>query len=62
MNNPIGGQSKPAPELDYGQAIRHAVRSIIDADLGLEETRTAIMSLIESEFHLTHYQPGEPSA
>lgn len=42
--------------MTYAEAFRHAVYAIIEADLPLEETRTAVMSLIPKEHHLTHHQ------
>lgn len=37
--------------------IRAAVYAIIDADLSLTETRTAVMALIPKEHHVAHAQP-----
>jgi len=40
-----------------GADIRHAVHAIIDADLTLQETRDAVMSLIPEEYHVEPYGP-----
>lgn len=38
----------------YTEAIHAAVYAIIDADLSLTETRTAVMALIPKEHHVQH--------
>lgn len=43
--------------MTYLEALRHAVHTIIDADLTATETRTATLSLIPKEFHVAHRQP-----
>lgn len=35
------------------EAVRHAVHAIIDADLTLNDTRAAVMSIIPKEFHVS---------
>jgi hypothetical protein len=44
--------------MTYVEAFRHAIQAIINvgADLTSDETRTAVMSLIPKEFHVTHHQ------
>jgi hypothetical protein len=41
----------------FNEAVRHAVSAIIDADLNLSDTRSAVSSLIPKEFHVNHHQP-----
>lgn len=43
--------------MSYLEALRHAVSAVIDADLTLTDTRTAVTSLIPKEFHVAHRQP-----
>jgi hypothetical protein len=39
------------------EAIRHAIKAIIDADLTLTETRAALWSLIPKEYrHVEHHR------
>lgn len=47
--------------MTYAEAIRHAVQSIINADLTGPATRAAVMAIIPEEHHTTHYQPGASS-
>jgi hypothetical protein len=39
-------------DMTYPEAVRHAVRAIIEADLSLAEIRTAVMSVIPKEYHV----------
>lgn len=43
--------------MTYVEALRHAVHAIINADLPLADTRTAVMTLIPKEHHVSHVQP-----
>ena len=43
--------------MTFVESVRHAIHAIIDADLTLTETRTAVTSLIPKEFHVSHHQP-----
>lgn len=42
--------------MTYLEALRHAIRAIIDADLTAPETRTAVMAIIPKEHHVAHVQ------
>ncbi|MFK4294997.1 hypothetical protein ABH924_000129 [Arthrobacter sp. GAS37] len=42
-------------EMTSAEVFRHAVYEIIDTDLTAHETRTAVMSLIPKEYHVTHH-------
>jgi len=43
--------------MTYTEALRHAVTAIINADLTLADTRTAVMNLIPKEHHVAHHKP-----
>lgn len=43
--------------MTYVEALRHAVRAIIDADLPLDDTRAAVLTIIPKEHHVAHAQP-----
>ena len=40
--------------MTYIEALRHAVHSIIDADLNRADTLAAVLSVIPKEFHVAH--------
>ena len=40
--------------MTFPEAVRHAVHAIINADLSAAETRTAVLTLIPKEHHVTH--------
>ncbi|WP_256472346.1 hypothetical protein [Pseudarthrobacter cellobiosi] len=42
--------------MTYAEALRHAVHAVINADLPLADTRTAVMNLIPKEHHVAHHQ------
>jgi hypothetical protein len=43
--------------MTFAEALRRAVAAVIAADLNLQDTRTAITSLIPKEHHVIHHQP-----
>jgi hypothetical protein len=43
--------------MTFPEAVRHAVHAIINADLTLADTRTAVLNLIPKEHHVAHVQP-----